>query len=96
MAQLHPPHVEALSTALQRTRALFVWAAGLHTALPEGFEERASAGGGRGTVVRRWAPQVAALWHRAVGWFIKHCGQNSELEAVAAGVTMLTWPMVGE
>uniref|UniRef100_A0A0E0LAG3 Glycosyltransferase N-terminal domain-containing protein n=1 Tax=Oryza punctata TaxID=4537 RepID=A0A0E0LAG3_ORYPU len=96
MAQLQPPHVEALAAALERTRVAFVWAAGSHTPLPEGFEERAAAAGGRGTVIRGWAPQVPALRHRAVGWFITHCGWNSTLEAVAAGVTMLTWPMVGE
>ncbi|GJN01516.1 hypothetical protein PR202_ga18789 [Eleusine coracana subsp. coracana] len=48
---------------------------------------------GRGMVVRGWAPQVAALRHAAVGWFVTHCGWNSVLEAVAAGVPMLAWPM---
>ncbi|KAF2926304.1 hypothetical protein DAI22_06g116600 [Oryza sativa Japonica Group] len=94
MAQLQPPHAAALAAALERTRVAFVWAAGSHTPLPEGFEERAA--GGRGTVIRGWAPQVAALRHRAVGWFVTHCGWNSTLEALAAGVTMLAWPMVGE
>ncbi|KAB8102107.1 hypothetical protein EE612_033363 [Oryza sativa] len=79
----------------RRTGAAFVWAAGSHTALPEGFEERAAAGG-RGTVIRGWAPQLSALRHRAVGWFVTHCGWNSILEAVAAGVAMLTWPMVAD
>ncbi|EEE62995.1 UDP-glycosyltransferase 89B2-like [Oryza sativa Japonica Group] len=95
MALLQPPHVAALSAALERTGAAFVWAAGSHTALPEGFEERAAAGG-RGTVIRGWAPQLSALRHRAVGWFVTHCGWNSILEAVAAGVAMLTWPMVAD
>uniref|UniRef100_A0A0E0LAG2 Glycosyltransferase n=1 Tax=Oryza punctata TaxID=4537 RepID=A0A0E0LAG2_ORYPU len=95
MALLQPPHVAALSAALERTAAAFVWAAGSHTALPEGFEERAAASG-RGTVIRGWAPQLSALRHRAVGWFVTHCGWNSILEAVAAGVAMLTWPMVAD
>ncbi|KAL6607024.1 hypothetical protein ACP70R_042677 [Stipagrostis hirtigluma subsp. patula] len=95
MAVLQPPHAAALATALERTEVAFVWAAGPAAPLPEGFEERAAAGG-RGVVIRGWAPQVAALRHRAVGWFVTHCGWNSVLEAVAAGVAMLTWPMTAD
>uniref|UniRef100_A0A0E0E0L4 UDP-glycosyltransferases domain-containing protein n=1 Tax=Oryza meridionalis TaxID=40149 RepID=A0A0E0E0L4_9ORYZ len=98
MVVLQPPHAAALAAALERTGAPFVWAAGSsHAALllPEGFEERAAVSG-RGTVIRGWAPQLAALRHRAVGWFVIHCGWNSVLEAVAAGVAMLTWPMVAD
>ncbi|KXG19793.1 hypothetical protein SORBI_3010G117000 [Sorghum bicolor] len=61
-----------------------------------GFEARVAAAGGRGKVIRGWAPQVAALRHRAVGWFVTHCGWNSVLEAAAAGVAMLTWPMTAD
>jgi hypothetical protein len=28
-----------------------------------------------------------------VGWFVTHCSWNSVLEAVAAGVPMLAWPL---
>uniref|UniRef100_A0A0E0LAG0 UDP-glycosyltransferases domain-containing protein n=1 Tax=Oryza punctata TaxID=4537 RepID=A0A0E0LAG0_ORYPU len=81
IAILQPPH----AAALERTGAAFVWAAASHTALPEGFEERAAASG-RGTVIHGCAPQLSALRHRAVGWFVTHCGWNSVVEAVAAGV----------
>lgn len=54
------------------------------------FEDRVR---GRGLVIRGWAPQLAIVGHRAVGSFLTHCGWNSVLEGLAAGVVMLTWPM---
>ncbi|KAJ7946077.1 Glycosyltransferase [Quillaja saponaria] len=57
--------------------------------LPEGFEKRIE---GRGLIIRGWAPQVLILDHEAVGGFVTHCGWNSTLEGVAAGVSMITWP----
>ncbi|KAM0907514.1 hypothetical protein ACQ4PT_016036 [Festuca glaucescens] len=61
--------------------------------LPDGFLDRTRA---RGMVVSSWAPQVEVLRHPATGAFVTHCGWNSALEAVAAGVPMVCWPMYAE
>ncbi|VAI61381.1 unnamed protein product [Triticum turgidum subsp. durum] len=65
----------------------------LDTLLPDGFMERTN---GRGLVVKLWAPQVDVLRHRATGAFVTHCGWNSVLEGVTAGVPMLSWPLYSE
>ncbi|RCV26245.1 hypothetical protein SETIT_5G230000v2 [Setaria italica] len=61
--------------------------------LPEGFIERTR---GMGLALAQSAPQVEILNHRAVGGFLSHCGWNSALEAVDAGVPILAWPLFAE
>ncbi|KAM7479160.1 hypothetical protein LguiA_027373 [Lonicera macranthoides] len=61
--------------------------------LPKGFEERI---GQKGFIVRGWAPQVLILDHEAVGGFVTHCGWNSLLKGLTAGVPMVTWPLFAE
>jgi UDP:flavonoid glycosyltransferase YjiC (YdhE family) len=65
----------------------------LDALMPEGFLERTKD---RGLVVKSWVPQVEVLRHRATGAFVTHCGWNSVLEAVSAGVPMLCWPLEAE
>ncbi|CAN6199424.1 unnamed protein product [Urochloa humidicola] len=67
--------------------------ADLDALLPAGFMANTE---GRGLVVKHWAPQVEVLRHRATGAFVTHCGWNSALEGVTAGVPMLCWPMYAE
>lgn len=61
--------------------------------LPQQFEKRME---GKGLIIRGWAPQVLILEHEAVGGFVSHCGWNSTLEGITAGVGMVTWPIGAE
>lgn len=58
-----------------------------------GFLERTKE---RGMVVSTWAPQMRILQHPAVGAFLSHCGWNSVLESIAAGLPILVWPQRAE
>jgi hypothetical protein len=51
---------------------------------------------GKGLIIRGWAPQVLILDHEAVGGFVTHCGWNSALEGISAGLPMVTWPVFAE
>lgn len=95
--------IGALAAGLEASGQCFVWAIKCPTAdnnpkgtdvgLPEGFGERTRE---RGLVIWGWAPQLLILSHPSVGAFLSHCGWNSTLESVSAGVPMITWPMMGD
>ncbi|XP_015692466.1 UDP-glycosyltransferase 88A1-like [Oryza brachyantha] len=65
----------------------------LNALFPEGFMERTKDSG---FIVTSWAPQVDVLHHPATGAFVTHCGWNSALEGITAGVPMLCWPQYAE
>ncbi|XP_057425763.1 UDP-glycosyltransferase 73C4-like [Lotus japonicus] len=89
-----------LALSLEACNKPFIWVMredysgeGEKWLLEDGYEERTK---GRGFIIRGWAPQVSILSHPAIGVFLTHCGWNSTLEAICAGVPMVTWPMFGD
>ncbi|GLJ07724.1 hypothetical protein SUGI_0073240 [Cryptomeria japonica] len=58
--------------------------------LPEGFIEETED---RGLVIHGWMPQLQILLHPSTAFFMMHCGWNSALESMSAGVPMVVWPM---
>lgn len=90
-----------LGLALEATKRPFIWVIRDGNHLEElekwieesGFEGRIN---GRGLVIKGWAPQLLILSHPSVGGFLTHCGWNSTIEAICAGVPMVTWPLFAD
>ncbi|KAF7804390.1 UDP-glycosyltransferase 73C2-like [Senna tora] len=90
-----------LALALEASKKAFVWVIRGGDKMQElekwmeedGYEERIK---GRGLLIRGWAPQVLILSHPSIGGFVTHCGWNSTLEGISAGVPMVTWPLFAD
>ncbi|KAL2345134.1 hypothetical protein Fmac_006419 [Flemingia macrophylla] len=101
LCNLIPQQLIELGLALEASERPFIWVireGSQSEALEkwikdDGFEERTN---GRGLLIRGWAPQLLILSHPAIGGFLTHCGWNSTLEAICAGVPMITWPLFGD
>ncbi|KAL2345132.1 hypothetical protein Fmac_006417 [Flemingia macrophylla] len=101
LCNLIPQQLIELGLALEASERPFIWviregsqSEALEKWIKEdGFEDRTN---GRSLLIRGWAPQLLILSHHAIGGFITHCGWNSTLEAMCAGVPMVTWPLFAD
>ncbi|KAL6009857.1 hypothetical protein ACLOJK_000288 [Asimina triloba] len=81
------PQIEELSAGLVSSGVRYLWIArGDHLA---SFSEAAGPNG----LVSPWCDQLRVLCHPSVGGFLTHCGWNSTLEAVYAGVPLIAFPI---
>jgi UDP:flavonoid glycosyltransferase YjiC (YdhE family) len=94
VASVDPGVFEEMAWGLATSGSPFLWVVrpgSVHgvEATPRIPEELRSTS--RGKVVT-WAPQREVLAHEAIGAFWTHCGWNSTLESICAGVPMLAQP----
>ncbi|KAL4605640.1 hypothetical protein ACB092_09G044700 [Castanea dentata] len=101
LCNLTPSQLIELGLGLEASNRPFIWAIrdGNESkelekwVLEQRFEERIK---GRGLLIWGWAPQLLILSNPSVGGFLTHCGWNSTIETICAGVPMLTWPLYGD
>ncbi|XAR72920.1 Abscisate beta-glucosyltransferase [Bertholletia excelsa] len=106
LARMKPVQLLEIAHGLESSDCSFIWAIGKiaestedkgekENWLPDGFEQRMKESN-RGLIIKGWAPQLLILEHPSTGGFMTHCGWNSTLEGVCAGVPMVTWPLSAE
>ncbi|KAJ6743802.1 GLYCOSYLTRANSFERASE [Salix viminalis] len=93
-ADVSDSQLDEVAFGLEESGFPFLWAVRSKTwSLPSGMEEKIK---NRGLIVSEWVDQRQILSHHAVGGFLSHCGWNSVLESVVAGVPILAWPMIAD
>ncbi|BAT83297.1 hypothetical protein VIGAN_04042600 [Vigna angularis var. angularis] len=92
LAVMDPNQFKELALALDLLHRPFIWVVRPSNdkkenvnAYPHDFH------GSKGKIVG-WAPQKKILNHPSLACFISHCGWNSTLEGICAGLPFLCWP----
>ncbi|KAF5479564.1 hypothetical protein F2P56_000374 [Juglans regia] len=93
--EISPAQLKEIEIGLEESKVNFLWVIRKIKSeiFSDGFEERVKD---RGIVVRDWVDQKEILMHECVQGFLSHCGWNSVLESICAGVPILAWPMMAE
>ncbi|KAF5482548.1 hypothetical protein F2P56_003106 [Juglans regia] len=95
---LTPQQLNEFAWGLANSNHLFLWiirpdlVVGESAILPPEFVIDTKERG----LIASWCPQEEVLNHSSIGGFLTHCGWNSILESVCAGVPMLCWPVSGD
>ncbi|KAL1370867.1 hypothetical protein HN51_001051 [Arachis hypogaea] len=91
LMELSQKQMDNIAIALKNTKKPFLWVIRPQKGgaeLPQEFLEETKEKG----LVVTWCPQANVLMHPAVACFVSHCGWNSTLEAVTAGVPIVALP----
>ena len=92
-------HFKEFAWGLANSNHYFLWIVrpdvvmgGDSLELPDGFLEETKERG----LLASWCPQQKVLDHPSVGAFLSHCGWNSIIESVCAGVPLICWPFFAD
>ena len=92
IAVMSPKHLVEFGWGLANSNVSFIWiirpdlVIGESAILPPEFVAETKERG----LIASWCPQEQVLNHPSVGGFLTHCGWNSILESVCAGVPIVT------
>ncbi|WVZ08198.1 hypothetical protein V8G54_021544 [Vigna mungo] len=92
LAVMDPNQFKELALALDLLQRPFIWVVRASNDKKENVNTYPhDFHGSKGKIVG-WAPQKKILNHPSLACFISHCGWNSTLEGICAGVPFLCWP----
>ncbi|KAI0523179.1 hypothetical protein KFK09_005571 [Dendrobium nobile] len=96
LARFTAAQLREMRAGLEAAGRSFIWVVPDDPATEGSVPATGEQEGSVGFVIKGWAPQLAILEHEALGGFLTHCGWNSCLEGIAAGVPMVTWPLFAD
>nr|KYP34881.1 Cytokinin-O-glucosyltransferase 2 [Cajanus cajan] len=91
-------HLKEFAWGLANSKLPFLWimradiVMGESITLPQEFFDEVKDRG----YITSWCIQDQVLSHPSVGAFLTHCGWNSTLESISAGVPMICWPFFAD
>ncbi|XP_050379385.1 7-deoxyloganetin glucosyltransferase-like [Argentina anserina] len=99
MVVMTPQHLMEFAWGLANSKLSFLWVirpdlvvGESMVVLPPQFVAETKERG----LIASWCPQEQVLNHPSVGGFLTHCGWNSIMESISAGVPLLCWPLVAD
>nr|AFJ53029.1 UDP-glycosyltransferase 1 [Linum usitatissimum] len=94
-AEISREQLEEIARGLEDSEANYLWVIRKDAEVVRGVGNNKDHRR-RGMVIGDWVNQMEILGHKSVKGFMSHCGWNSVMESVCAGVPMVAWPMMAE